>query len=110
MHAAGPFDPGGFTGRTPIEAWNALRVMTYRWVESAVWGVCKECSGPIERSFDICPDHGSNGMCDNCGRRWGIVGRFRCPVCKDFTSAPPNMVVNEHPAVVAFYHERGVPI
>lgn len=70
------------------------------------------CSGPIERWLSVCSDHASEGMCPSCGQRYDAMVRFRCPVCKAHSEVVPSCswLVMHHPAVVAFYHDRGIPV
>jgi hypothetical protein len=64
----------------------------------------------MERSLDICRDHDPEGVCDDCGRSYAAIAQFSCPVCKNYHAAPPHALVKHHPAVVAFYYERGLSI
>jgi hypothetical protein len=45
-----------------------------------------------------------------CGRRFEAVAVVACRVCKNYHAMPPRSLVVEHPAVVSFYHERGVDV
>lgn len=38
------------------------------------------------------------------------MGLLFCRVCKNHHAAPPSTLVVHHPAVVAFYYERGVAL
>lgn len=73
-------------------------------------GVCDVCSAPTNISIDICGEHASEGRCDNCGRKWALAVRIRCPVCKKHQRSPPFWIVAWHPDVIEFYNERGAPI
>lgn len=50
------------------------------------------------------------GLCPDCGRRFAAVARLRCSVCKQHHQKVPYCLVVDHPAVVAFYYERGGPL
>lgn len=108
--AGGEFPPAGLTNRSPEEMWNANTIAIHQAQESGIEGVCDACLGPMESSLDICEDHASQGMCDNCGRSLAIIAHLECSVCKNYHGAPPHSLVKHHPAVVGFYYERGVPI
>ncbi len=101
-------DPAGFTNRTPEEMLRTALTAGYRDILSAIEGICDACSGPIERSLHICDEHAADGVCDNCGRRFAIMARFRCPVCKNHHNLPPRSMVAQHPAVIAFYYDHGI--
>jgi DNA-binding transcriptional ArsR family regulator len=105
-------DPAGVHGRTPDELLNAGFVRGMRIIQSGIEGVCAVCSGPIERWLNVCTDHPSEGMCPTCGRRYDVMVRFRCPVCKAHSEVDPSCswLVLHHPAVVAFYYDRGIPV
>jgi hypothetical protein len=102
--------PAALTDRTPEELWQANSISIYQAQKSAIEGVCDSCSGPMERSLDICRDHDPEGVCDDCGRSYAAIAQFSCPVCKNYHAAPPHALVKHHPAVVAFYYERGLSI
>lgn len=105
-------DPAGVHGRPLDELLNAGFVRGMRIIQSAIEGVCAVCSGPIERWLNVCPEHASEGMCPNCGQRYDVMVRFRCPVCKAHSEVVPSCswLVMHHPSVVAFYHDRGIPV
>jgi DNA-binding transcriptional ArsR family regulator len=106
--AGAALDPAGFTDRRPEELLNAA------WaggeLRSALEGVCDACSGPMDGSLHVCEDHASDGVCPTCERRDAVIARFRCAVCKQHHAMVPWWLVIHHPAVVAFYYDRGVPL
>lgn len=103
------FNPAGFTNRSPEDVWRAAYITAFQDVQSAIEDICDTCSAPMDYSLDICEDHAADGMCDSCGRQFAIMARFRCPVCKNHHIGPPRAIVAQHPAVIAFYYERGIP-
>jgi DNA-binding transcriptional ArsR family regulator len=105
----GEFPPAGLTDRTPQEMWRANTVRTYRAQQSAIEGVCDVCSGPMRRSLEVCTDH-EDGSCVACDRKLAAVVRFSCPVCGNYHVSPPRLLVAYHPAVVSFYHHRGLSV
>lgn len=107
--AGGEFPPTGMTNRSPEEMWNANAIAVYQAHESSVEGVCEACKGPMEGSLDVCDDHASAGVCDNCGRSIAVMAHFVCPVCKNSHGGTPHSFIKSHPAVIAFYYERGIP-
>ncbi|MDX1748465.1 MAG: hypothetical protein R3324_21230, partial [Halobacteriales archaeon] len=70
-------------------------------------GVCPTCSGPVEGRLECCPDHDPEG-CERCGLRFGTLARFRCRLCKYFGGGNLKRSALCHPAVTAFYENRGV--
>jgi hypothetical protein len=58
----------------------------------------------------LCEDHRAEGMCPNCGWQEAAIARFRCTVCKRHHQMVPWWLVIDHPAVVAFYYDRGVSL
>jgi DNA-binding transcriptional ArsR family regulator len=107
-----PLDPAGFVDRTPEELWAAALVRAHQDMKTTLEGVCDECSGPIARSLAVCEDHDPDpdGVCEACGRSLEVIGYLGCRVCKNCHVTPPRTLVMHHPAVVAFYHERGVAL
>ncbi|MFB6206668.1 MAG: winged helix-turn-helix domain-containing protein [Haloglomus sp.] len=103
-------DPAGFTNRTPEELWVAALARGYQDIKTMLEGVCDECSGPVEYWMDVCEDHDDEGICSTCGRTPVALTILGCSVCKNYHAASPRTLILHHPAVVAFYHERGVDI
>lgn len=108
----------GLVNRTPDEIYRKGDIWIENRRNSAINGVCPECSGrmPVER-IRICEDHdykpsqtNKEEACDVCGSMfWGMVYHV-CEVCKytwkDSTVYyPPN-----EPAVIAFYYEHGIEL
>jgi DNA-binding transcriptional ArsR family regulator len=116
--------PAGLTDRSPEEAWAAALTRAYQDTKTLVEGVCNECSGPVDRTLDICEDHEVDtggdesgggtgtgaGVCGSCGRRHAAMAVVHCRVCENYHAMPPRTLVVNHPAVVSFYHERGVDL
>ncbi|WP_158056607.1 winged helix-turn-helix domain-containing protein [Halorussus halophilus] len=106
--AAGEFDPAGFAGRSPKEMLNAA--WTGGLLNFGLGGVCDACWGPMDGWLHLCDDHASEGLCPSCGFQESVVARFRCSVCKRHHQMVPWWLVIDHPAVVAFYYDHGVPL
>jgi DNA-binding transcriptional ArsR family regulator len=102
------FDPAGFADRSPGELLNAA--WTGGTMQSGLGGLCDACSGPMESWLHVCDDHATEGVCPTCGWRDAAVGRFRCTACKRNHGMVPWYLVINHPAVVAFYYDHGVPL
>lgn len=103
-------NPAGLTSRSPDEIYAAAWVQGYQKIYAMMDGVCGTCSGPIERSLDVCTDHTAEGLCSNCGRYPQVTARFRCTVCKESGRAPLGTVAKYHPAGLAFYYEHDVAL
>ncbi len=92
--------PGAVDGRSTEELFS-LSTLTTQWTaEVATAGICQSCLGTVERSI-VETDHegvefyGFRVTCERCGLRFETSVGF---------------AVVRHPAVVAFYHDRGVDI
>ncbi|WP_137285556.1 DUF7351 domain-containing protein [Halorussus salinisoli] len=105
-------DPAGMTDRGPEALLNAASIRGTWNTQSALEGVCTGCSGPIDRWLHVCDDHAAEGVCSTCERRYAVMARFRCPVCKASAQIVPSCswLVMHHPAVVAFYYDHDVPL
>lgn len=103
-------DPAGLANRAPEELLAVSWIQTIHHLYLGIEGICNECSGEMSRLLHICEEHDPNGTCANCGRRVRMIGRFRCTVCKTAHTAPPNLLLSYHPAVIAFYHEHGISL
>lgn len=106
--AGASLDPAGFADRSPEELLNAA--WTGGMLQPGVGEVCDACSGPMDGWLHVCDDHVADEICPNCGWRFAAVARFRCSVCKRHHQFVPSCLVINHPAVVAFYYDRGVPL
>jgi len=102
------FDAAGLVDRDAAEQWRAGWQVGKAAFQQGLEGVCDACSGPMQRSLAVCRDHDPDGVCSNCGRQPAAIARFECPVCKQHHEVPPRTLVIHHPAVIAFYHDRGV--
>lgn len=106
--AVAEFAPAGFTDRSPKEMLNAA--WTGGLLHFGLGGVCDACRGPMDGWLHLCDDHAAEGICPNCGWNEAVVARFRCSVCKQHHQMVPWWLVIDHPAVVGFYYDRGVPL
>lgn len=106
--AARAFEPAGFSNRDAEEALNAA--WTGASLHGPLGGVCDRCSGPMDGWLEGCADHDTDGVCPDCGWRYAAVARFLCTVCKHHHQLAPWWLVVNHPAVVAFYYRRGLPL
>jgi hypothetical protein len=105
-----PFDPAGLQERTPEEIRVASLAVERREIQSMFDGFCPDCSGTVDGRLVCCPDHDADGVCETCGRKFAVWAQFRCAVCKRGASLSPKTLALFHPAVVAFYHDHGLPI
>lgn len=102
------FHPAGLSNQPPEELYAAGTVTAYRHMRTMFEGLCSACSGPVDAALERCTDHDPDGTCARCGRRHAIAAVFQCLVCKDFHATKPTVLAVFHPAVVAFYYDRGV--
>lgn len=107
---SGPLDPAGLADRTPEQAMNAHLIRMRVTMLSAIEGVCYRCNSPMDTSLQICEDHPSDGVCDDCGQMAAITAQSRCRVCKTAPRAPPYWRVAMHPEVIGFFYQRGMPL
>ncbi len=103
-------DPAGFADRTPEELWAAAMNRGFQDMETMLEGVCDECSGPVETTLHVCPDHDDEGICTTCDRSPKTLAILACSVCRNYHAASPKTLVMNHPAVVAFYYDHGIEL
>lgn len=105
--------PAGLLYRSTGEVYPSNRVWVKYREESAMDGVCPECSGSMPvKSIRTCENHQPNPsaeeVCETCGSVfWGIVHHV-CEVCKFHMQIPTSLYPPTHPAVLAFYYEHGI--
>lgn len=107
------FPPVGVLDRSPDEVYRSSRVWLKHREAAVMEGVCPECSGPMPvESIRICEDHAPDpddeSVCVGCGSIfWGMVYHV-CDVCKFLWQLPTLLYPPTHPAVIAFYYDRGI--
>lgn len=94
--------------RTPAEIRAASRVAAWHQTRITFDGLCPARSGPVAGRLGYCEDHDSTGICGNSGRRFAVLARFECRTCNNHNVSSPKALAIFHPAVVAFYHDRGI--
>jgi len=104
------FEPAGLVGRTPEEMYRAASLGMIHRALALIDGVCPECFGTVDTEVNICENHNpeDEDVCSNCGRQDEILTLYECSVCKYTGGAAPSDIVSQHPAVIAFYYDRGV--
>lgn len=103
-----PLPPAGVVDRTPAEIIAAAEVKAYRRMRSMFQGLCDICAGRVESWLELCTDHATEGVCQDCGWRHRARCMFRCRVCESTHFARPSVLCVFHPAVIAFFYDRGV--
>lgn len=106
------FEPTGVTGRTAEELFAASTVKNYGRIALRFEGICPDCSGPVEWSFDVCGEHDppADGGCPNCGRDEAVLAKESCRICKSSGQGSPGIKVLFHPAVISFFYDHGIEI
>lgn len=105
------FEPTGLADRTAEGVFAASTIKTFARIALRFEKICPECSGSVEWSVDVCADHDPSGdECPNCGWNEAVRVQETCTVCKSAGHGTPGYKVLFHPAVVAFYYDRGVEI
>lgn len=109
---AEPLQPAALRERTPEQLYamavvNLLSVLSLKMAE-----ICPGCSGAMTTSVDVCETHdtSSGTVCEACGNVSPVRVTWVCRVCKYRGSTSPAAAVALHPAVVAFYSDRGVDV
>lgn len=106
------FPPAALSNRTLEEVFTAAVFRLLQAFVMKMGGVCPQCSGVVESTFDICDDHESppGELCVSCRRQYDVAVKWVCTVCKYRGQAPPSVAAVVHPAVSAFYHDHGIDI
>lgn len=107
-----PLPPSALANRTPEEVFAAGVFRLFQVLTMKVGGLCPVCSGVIESTVSVCGAHESEPgtPCSECGNVSAVRITWVCSVCKYRGSASPAGIVGLHPAVIAFYHDRGVDL
>lgn len=104
------FEPTGLSNRSAEEVYTASTIKNFARIVLRFEGICPDCSGPVQWTFDVCETHApaDDGACPECGRSRAVVAREACTVCKSAGVGNPGIKTLFHPAVVAFYYEHGI--
>lgn len=108
--SATPFDPAGLADRIPEEIRLASLAKTRHKLQLMFDGFCPDCSGSVESWLEVCTDHDSADICEQCGKKYAAWTRFQCQVCKRHGTSSPKILALFHPAVIAFYDDHGISI
>lgn len=101
--------PAAIEDRTPTEVFHSTVTYNLNRLASFRNGVCPVCAGHVEHAFEVCEDHdGSDGPCQNCGRRHLSEVLMACKRCKTAIRDPIFMAALTHPAITAFLYDHGV--
>jgi hypothetical protein len=103
--------PALVEGRDAEAALAAAHALYDSKVTAMTAGVCPECAGSVDVTFDACPDHEPNdhGICERCRSREAFWIDARCTNCRYERLFVPSFVVLALPTVVRFFEERGAP-
>lgn len=105
------FPPAGLVDRTPDEVLTAAHTLYDAKLTAMLGQVCPECAATVEFSFDICTEHETpeEGLCPACESRHEIWVTAVCENCRYRRQFIVWFAVVTNPAVIAFYHDQGVP-
>jgi transcription elongation factor Elf1/DNA-binding transcriptional ArsR family regulator len=101
-----PFPPGGHHTHTDEEFPAALDRLYRHRVALMTAGSCPECGGASTASVEYAYPDDSNP--DKKGERTQL--HLDCTACGNTLRCPVTFAVLDHPAVVSFYHERGIDV
>lgn len=110
-----PFPPGGHRTHTDEEFPAALDQLYRHRVELMTSGSCPECGGRSTASVGYAyPESNSDQVRDSDEEGDGDRDRTQlhldCTACGYTLRCPVTFSVLDHPAVVSFYHERGIDV
>lgn len=77
------FPAAGLTSRNPDEALAAGLYRCALDITYLMYGICRECAGPISSSLTVCDTHENEGHhpCDTCGTPFPVWADMRCETC-----------------------------
>lgn len=70
-------------------------------------GVCPYCSGDVSASLAW---EKAEAITDELADEREVFGRYTCERCYWFVQFSPEVALHEHPALVAFFYERGLDV
>lgn len=101
--------PNGVRGRTVDEVLDATIVYSLHRARTLSEGVCPDCGGTVDSSLQVCEQHDAgDGVCGHCGSAFLGIINYVCESCKLAFRTPSWDRIQNHPALVAFYHDHGI--
>ncbi|HKJ59463.1 MAG TPA: hypothetical protein VKA37_09545 [Halobacteriales archaeon] len=99
------FPAAGMSSRRPEDA---LETGLYRCaldITYSLFGVCRECAGPVSGSVSVCEEHdrSEGGPCATCGTPFPVWAETRCETCGFAKRLPVEMYVVGLVAVVGSF-------
>lgn len=101
------FPPTGIEGRSGQEVWEAIIDHSAAAVFAFLRGVCHECAASTTTSVSVCPDHESDGICEQCGSTQAAMGTIQCDTCGAAWRGEAWLPALTHPEVIGFFHDHG---
>jgi DNA-binding transcriptional ArsR family regulator len=99
----------GFQGRTPRGLLDTALAWTLSQGILVGNDICPRCSGTIESSIDVCPNHQAEGtICDQCNMRFAVRHLSRCSICNTEQKGPFFIRLLGEPSFRAFFEARGI--
>ncbi|WP_435175317.1 DUF7351 domain-containing protein [Halorussus sp. AFM4] len=103
-----PFPPGARRDRDPERLLAAFDRHHRHRLSVMSDGHCPECAATMDAALASPPDSVTERLPDSEARRAQV--RLDCAQCGCRLHAPVTLAVLEHPAVVAFFHDRGLNV
>lgn len=98
-----------FKERSEAEVLEAAHAWTYTEHVSVANDLCPRCTGRIDLSVEVCPDHQPDpDICELCNFRFGVVSSHRCRNCGHTKRGTFVHHLFGEPAFRAFFEARGI--
>lgn len=101
------FPPTGIEGRSGQEIWEAIIDHSAAAMTAFLRGVCHECAASTTSSVSVCPDHETDGICEQCGSTQAAIGTIQCDTCGAAWRGQAWLPALTHPEVIGFFHDHG---
>lgn len=101
--------PAGARNRGPVDHFQATMVRVKHEILSMIEGVCPECTGTVNATPRVCPDHHvePGRVCETCDSVFGAYFLRVCDVCRNNWVIMGDRHLLTHPTVLAFLHDHG---
>lgn len=101
--------PGGLADRSPRQIVETALGNTYLEFLSMADDICPRCTGSVDRTTKVCPDHDADtGVCAHCGSRFGVHFLAHCRNCTHYKQGTIKHHLLGDPEIRAFFETRGI--
>lgn len=104
-----PLPSAGVHDRSIDEVWRVVWTYGHLEVLATAQEICPRCTGGLEYETVVCESHeGTDGICEACGRRFGVVTQAACTNCNYMFAGELVILLMDELELLSFLIDHGV--